>query len=93
MMDYEKEQEEQAEPQVEDMEMNGDDALYLNLRYDHERQAYTILKHWVFGHTKAFDPDLLGKTGMNVDFAHVWHAVGWDGFVLVEENSSRLLTI
>ena len=30
---------------------------------------------------------------MDVDFAHVWHAVGWDDFVPVEENGSRLLTI
>ena len=30
---------------------------------------------------------------MDVDFVRVWHAVGWDGFVPVEENGSRLLTI
>ena len=30
---------------------------------------------------------------MGVDFARVWHAVGWDDFVPVEENGSRLLTI
>ena len=30
---------------------------------------------------------------MDVDFARVWHAVGWDGFAPVEENGSRLLTI
>ena len=30
---------------------------------------------------------------MDVDFAHVWHAVGWDDFVPIEENGSRLLTI
>ena len=30
---------------------------------------------------------------MNLDYACVWHAVGWDGFVPVEENGSRLLTI
>ena len=30
---------------------------------------------------------------MYVDFTHVWHAVGWDGFGPVEENGSRLLTI
>jgi hypothetical protein len=37
--------------------------------------------------------DLLEKIGMDIDFARVWHVIGWDGFVLVEENSSRLLTI
>jgi hypothetical protein len=89
MMDYEEEQEEQAEvqakPQDEDIEMDNDNAPYLDLREDHERQAYTILKRRDFGHTKAFDPDLLEKTGMDLDFAHIWNAVGWDGFVPVEE--------
>ena len=49
--------------------------------------------HRSFGHTRVFDPDLLEKTGMDVDFARVWHAVGWDDFVLVVENGSGLLTI
>ena len=98
-MDYEQdEQEEQfeeqaAEPQAEDMEVDEDDAPYLNLRDDRERQAYAMIKNRSFGHTRAFDLDLLEKTGMDVDFAHVWHAVGWDGFVPVEENGSCLLTI
>jgi hypothetical protein len=30
---------------------------------------------------------------MDIDFTRVWHAIGWDGFVPVEENCSRLLTI
>ena len=60
---------------------------------DHERQAYAILKHRSFGHTKAFNSDLLEKTGMEVDFARVWHVIGWDGFVRIEEDASRLLTI
>ena len=52
-----------------------------------------MLKHQSFGHTKAFDLDLLEKTDMDVDFTRVWHAIGWDGFVPIEENGSRLLTI
>ena len=32
-------------------------------------------------------------TNMDFDFARVWHAVGWDDFVPIEENDSRLLTI
>jgi hypothetical protein len=84
----------QAEPQAEDMEIDDDDdAPYLDLRDNCEIQAYAILKHRDFGHTKVFDPDLLKKIGMDVDFARVWHAIGWDGFVPVEENGSRLLTI
>ena len=49
-MDYEQdEQEEQIEeqaeePQAEDMEIEQDDAPYLDLRDDRERQAYTMIK-------------------------------------------------
>jgi len=98
-MDYEQdEQEEQIEeqaeePQAEDMEIDEDDAPYLDLQDDRERQAYAMIKNRSFGHTGAFDLDLLKKTGMDVNFARVWHAVGWDGFVPVEENGYRLLTI
>ena len=98
-MEYEQdEQEEQfeeqaAEPQAEDMEIDEDGAPYLDLQDDRERQAYAMIKNRSFGHTIAFDLDLLEKTCMDVDFVCVWHAVGWDGFVPVEENGSRLLTI
>ena len=50
-MDYEQdEQEEQfeeqaAEPQVEDTEIDEDDAPYLDLRDDREHQAYAMIKH------------------------------------------------
>ena len=30
---------------------------------------------------------------MYEDFSNVWHAIGWDNFVPVEEYGSRLLTI
>ena len=83
-MDYEQdEQEEQfeeqaVEPQAEDMEIDEDDSPYLDLQDDHERQAYAMIKNRSFGHTRAIDPDLLEKIGMDVDFARVWHVVGWD---------------
>ena len=98
-MDYEQDEQEEpmeeqaAELQAEDMEIDDEDAPYLNLRDDRDRQAYAMLKRRSFGHTKAFDPDLLEKTGMGIDFARVWHAVGWDAFAPIEENGSRLLTI
>jgi len=50
-MNYEQdEQEEQVEeqakePQAEDMEIDEDDAQYLDLRDDCERQAYAMIKH------------------------------------------------
>jgi hypothetical protein len=100
MMDYEEEQDEQAkvqaepqaEPQAEDMEIEDDDAPYLDLQDNRERQAYAILKHRDFGHTKDFNLDLL-EIGMDVDFARIWHVIGWDGLVPVEENGSYLLSI
>jgi hypothetical protein len=33
-----------------------------------ERQAYGILKDRVFTHTRVYDPELLWKKGMDVDF-------------------------
>ena len=94
-MNYEQdEQEQQFEEQAaEDMEIDEDDAPYLDLQDDRERQAYAMIKNRSFGHTRAFDPDLLEKIGMDVDFALVGHAVGWDDFVPIEENGSCLLTI
>ena len=77
----------------QDEQDEQDDAPYLDLRDDHKRQAYAMIKHRSFGHTRTFDPELLEKTGMDVDFARVWHAVGWDDFVPIEENGSHLLTI
>jgi hypothetical protein len=32
---------------------------------------------------RIFDPDLLQKTGTDIDFANVWKAVGWTDFVNV----------
>src|SRR6185295_13217319 len=86
-------EEQAAEPQAEDMEIDEDDASYLDLRDDRERQAYAMIKNRSFGHTRAFDPELLEKIGMDIDFARVWHAAGWDDFVPIEENGSRRLTI
>ena len=95
-MDYEEEEQYedmQAEPQTEAIEINAEDAPYLDLRDDHERQGYAILKNRSFVHTRDSDPELLIKIGIYKDFSNVWHAIGWDNFVPVEEYGSRLLTI
>lgn len=64
-MDYEEEEyNEEEEPQVEDMEIDDEDAPYLDLRGARERQAYALLKNRTFGNTKAYDPDLLEKIGL-----------------------------
>ena len=95
-MDYEEEEqceEMQAEPQAEAIEIDAEDAPYINLQDDRERQGYAILKNRSFVHTRAFDPELLINTGMYEDFSNVWHEIGCDNFVPVEEYGSRLLTI
>ena len=79
----------QAEPQAEVIEIDTEDAPYLDLRDDHERQGYAILKNRNFVHTRAFDLDLLIKTGMYEDFSNIWHAIGWDNFIPVEEYGSH----
>ncbi|RCV42699.1 hypothetical protein SETIT_9G236800v2 [Setaria italica] len=81
-MDYE---EEQAKLQVDSMEVDASDASYLNLQGDREKQAYTIFKDRAFGHTKAYDLELLEKIGMDIDFTFVWSTIGWDEFSSVEE--------
>ena len=57
-MDYEHDEQDElmeeqaAEPQAEDMEIDEDDAPYLDLRSDRERQAYAMIMHQSFGHTE-----------------------------------------
>ena len=95
-MDYEEEEqceEMQAKPQAEAIEIEAEHAPYLDLQDDHEQQGYAILKNRSFVHTQAFGPELLIKTGMYEDFSNIWHEIGWDNFVPVEEYGSRLLTI
>ena len=95
-MDYDEEEqyeEMQAELQAEDIEIDAEDAPNLDLRDDRERQGYAIIKNRSFIYTRAFDLELLIKTSMYEDFANVWHAIGRDNFVPIEEYGSWLLTI
>ena len=52
-MDYEEEQYEevQTEPQAEIIEIDAEDAPYLDLRDDRGRQGYAIVKNRSFVHT------------------------------------------
>ena len=58
-MDYEQDEQEeqyeevQAEPQAEALEIDEDDAPYLDLRDDCEQQGYAILNNRSFVHTRA----------------------------------------
>src|SRR6185437_5128590 len=78
-MDYEEEEqheEMQAEPQAGVIEIDAENEPYLDLWDDRERQGYAILKKRSFVHTRAFDPDLLVKTGKYEDFSNIWHEIG-----------------
>jgi hypothetical protein len=55
------------------------EAAFIDLRSDRERQAYTLIKDWVFANTKEFDQDLLEKIDMDYEFDSIWQALGWDG--------------
>ena len=74
-MDYE-EEEQYEEMQAEVIEIDAEDAPYLDLWGDREWQGYAILKNRSFVHTRAFDPNLLIKIGMYEYFSNVWHAIG-----------------
>lgn len=41
-----------------------------------EKQTYRMLKNRSFAHTRAYDPELLRKTGMDVDFGVIWKTMG-----------------
>ena len=61
------------------MEIDEDDAPYLNFQDDRECQAYAMIKNRSFGHTRAFDLDLLEKIGMNIDLSSclACGSMGW----------------
>lgn len=58
-----------------------------------EKQAYQMLKDRSFAHNRAYDPKLLRKTSMDVDFSVIWRTMGWHAFATVDELGSCLLTI
>ena len=84
--------EEQEEEQEQPME-KGDDAPHLDLEGDQETQSYNLIKDREFVHMLAYDPILLEKIGMDIEFATIWKAVGWEKVAPVDELGSRLLTI
>jgi hypothetical protein len=60
------EQEEEQEQPIED-----DDARHLDLGGDWETQAYNLIKNREFIHMPAYDPNLLEKIGMDVEFSTI----------------------
>ena len=60
-----------TEEQTEQQEEEVPDDSHIDLRGEHEHQAYNILKGRTFGHTWEFDEELLESTGMDAEFASV----------------------
>jgi hypothetical protein len=80
------------EEQEQEME-EGDDDPHLDLVGAQEMKAYNLVKDREFIHTPAFDPDLLRKIGIDIEFTTIWKVVGWENFAPIDEQGSRLLAI
>ena len=84
--------EEEEQEQEHPME-KGDNDPHLDLEGARETQAYNLIKNYEFIHTRAYDSDLLQKIGMDIKFATILKAVGWENVDPINELGSRLLTI
>ena len=56
-----------------------------------ELQRYYIIREGLFLHTSIIDPDLLARTGMDVELDKVFRAIGWSSFWQVPEFGKELL--
>ena len=41
-------------------------------------EAYNLIKNHEFDHTPLYNPVLLQAIGMDVKFASIWKAIGWE---------------
>ena len=69
-------EEEETDPTEEEQEQKqemaeGDDDPHLDLEGDREMQAYNHVMDHEFIHTLAYDPDLLKKIGMDIEFTTI----------------------
>ena len=76
------EDQEQEQPMEE-----GDNDPHLDLEGEWEMQAYNLIMNREFVHTPAYHPDLLQKIGMDIEFATIWKAVGWENVASVDEQA------
>jgi hypothetical protein len=65
---------EDEEEQEQEME-EGDDDPHLDLEGAQEMKAYNLVKDREFIHTPAFDPDLLGKICIDIEFTTIWRTL------------------
>ena len=85
--------EEQEQEQEQGQSMENDDAPYLDLERGQEMVAYNLMKNHEFDHMPLCNPTLLQAIGMDVKFASIWKAIGWEDVDPLWEQGSRLLTI
>ena len=79
MVPTEEEEQEQEQPMEE-----GDDDPHLDLEGEREMQAYNLIKNHEFVHTPMYDPNLLQKIGMDIEFTTIRKAVGWENVAPVD---------
>ncbi|OEL16156.1 hypothetical protein BAE44_0022825 [Dichanthelium oligosanthes] len=63
------------------------------LQTDQERQAFTMLKDQTFKHTRVYDKSLLVSVSFLGDFEEAILSIGWNNFLDISEQGSRLLTL
>jgi rhodanese-related sulfurtransferase len=77
-MEHEEEEEYVQPPQAQpvNMEIDDNDVQYLDLRDNHEFQAYAMIKNRVFQNTWQIDPNLLEKIGMDTKLYIIRQVLG-----------------
>ena len=65
----------------------------LDTQGEDEQALFNLIKKRTFIHTKAYNADLLIKTGMHIDFENVENVVGWSNFAFIPDEGLHLLTI
>jgi hypothetical protein len=65
----------------------------LDIQGEDEQALFNLIKNRTFIHTKAYNADLLIKTGMHIDFENVENVIGWGNFAFIPGEGLRLLTI
>ena len=83
----------EEQEQEQEQPMQEDDEPHLDLERGQQMEAFHLIKDREFEPTPLYDPALLQAIGMDVEFASIWKAVGWEEIDLVWEEGSRLLTI
>ena len=83
----------EEQEQEQEQPMQEDDEPHLDLERGQDMEAYHLLKNHEFEPMPFYHPMLLQAIGMDVEFASIWKAIGWEKVNPIWEQCSRLLTI